>query len=156
MRAENGDTGPRVPIDRTASPQGASVARLIASGYEVAAYDTWQPGSADSLQHVGHVVLTRGTTYTPSGWDYLLSLITLGLWVLVIGVKAGTRRRSVVGVAPDGSVCQLGGPEAPAWALAVAFLALGALGLLVATIFSPMVAAVAVPVAIALLGRVAE
>ena len=39
--------------------------------------------------------------------------------------------------------------------LAVAFLALGALGLLVATIFSPMVAAVAVPVAIALLGRVA-
>ena len=132
------------------------MARLIASGYEVAAYDTGQPGGADSKHYGGHVVLTRGTTYTPSAWDYFLSLITLGLWVLVIGVKAGTRRRSVVSVAPDGSVHQLGGPEAPAWALALGFLALGALGLLVATIFSPMVAAVVVPVGFAILVRVGE
>ena len=61
-----------------------------------------------------------------------------------------------VAVAPDGSVYEVGGPEAPAWALALGVIALGAIGLLVATVFSPMVAAVPVPVGFALLGRVAD
>lgn len=110
---------------------------------------------AEAPSH-GHVVLTRGTTFRPSGWDYLFALVTCGLWVLVIGIKAGMRARQVVSVAPDGSVMQVSGPEAPAWAVALGVLALGALGLLVATAFSPMVAVVAVPVAIAMLGRVGD
>ena len=156
MKPESGSIDAQVPIDGQASSQWVKVTQLIAAEYEVAAYDGWHNGGGGSTQLGGHVVLTRGTAYRPSGWDYLLTLVTCGLWVLVIGVKAATSHRRVVSVAPDGSVYQLGGAEAPAWAVALGVIALGAVCLLVATIFSPTVAALAVPVGVALLGRVGD
>lgn len=143
-------------IEGLPAAQLASVARLMGSGYKVAASDGWLSRTDDGTRLLGHIVLTRGTTYRPSGWDFFLTLATCGLWVLVIGVKAATRWPRVVSVGPDGSVYQLAGWEASGWAMLIGVLALGALALLVATIFSPLVAAVAVPVAVALLGRVGE
>lgn len=156
MKPELGNLDAQAPIDGQASSQWVRVTQLIAAGFEVAADDGWHRGGAESTHLGGHVVLTRGTVYRLSGWDYILTLVTWGLWVLVIGVKAATSHRRVVIVAPDGTVHQLSGLEAPAWAVALGVIALGALGLLIATIFSPTVAAIAVPVGVALLGRIGD
>jgi hypothetical protein len=114
----------------------------VAQGYEVVGHD---PG--------GDVVLVRGSNYQSSGWDLTWALLSCGLWLIVIAVKVAVAQRRVVVVAPNGGVRSAEGTEAPAWAVVALLLTVGSLGLMVATVFGRLVAAIAVPLGIVLLNR---
>lgn len=124
------------------STQWLLIGRLVQEGYEVVAQGV-----------KGEVMLSRGANYRTSGWDQALTLLTCGLWLIVIAIKAATGHRQVVTVSPEGAIQAEGGPVAPPWVVALGVLAVGAAGLAVATAFSPLVAGIAVPVGLAIIAH---
>jgi hypothetical protein len=79
-------------VEVSSDAQFDEVRQLIARGYSVSAYGPH-----------GEVVLARGEDYTPGPTALLLSVLTMGVWIVVIAVQAAFQRRRVVTVWPDGS-----------------------------------------------------
>lgn len=127
--------------DAASDAQFDAVRQLIARGYSVSAYGPR-----------GEVVLARGEDYKPGRFAYVLTVLTLGAWLLVIAGQAALRRRSVVTVWPDGSTDTGGAEHLLEVQYAVATLAgivlLGAVGAALAAVFSPLVALVGTPLVV--------